>query len=75
MSFFISLSLVVFDIRKEAVKIVMKDGRRTGEAFVKFRSPIDAVDAIRALNMKRMGKRFIELHQADYYDADRISIL
>jgi hypothetical protein len=65
----------VFDIRREAVKIVMKDGKRTGEAYVKFQSPILAVDAIRSLNMKRMGKRFIELYQADYYDTDRISIL
>jgi RNA recognition motif-containing protein len=69
------MPVVVFEIRREAIKIVMKDGRRTGEAFVKFRSPIQATDAIRALNMKRMGKRFVELYQADYYDADRISIL
>lgn len=65
----------MFDVRREAIKIVMKDNRRTGEAFVKFHSPNTAVDAIRALNMKRMGNKYIELFQADYYDADRISIL
>lgn len=65
----------MFNIPREAIKIVMKDGRLTGEAYVKFSSPALAVDAIRALNMKRMGKRFVELFQANYYDADRISVL
>lgn len=65
----------MFNIPREAIKIVMKDGRISGEAYVKFPSPTTAVDAIRALNMKRMGKRFVELFQADYYEADRISIL